>query len=358
MKLKGRESYDVKFICSDLFVKPERYGDIFLASWKVPKYKNASCVIGRPVFKDLEETCTASVLKLDPVFAAKQQPFVSGMSLYFDSACDIPRAAGEKLWKRVVKLDKADLVVIPVPKGIKYSQCCAMFINYRVGNIYIAEDAYNLGGDLSLGHSLEHFVNKSFDTAFLNSHSDSMTFFGDAVCEYIGPMVFYPDCDEFIFKVLDGTYDKIIFEDDLMTAIGESGEKFSKESIESLVNMLSSHDEDSVHLGMRTLAAMDYMHHPACALYILNKTHYNWENHSPFNSAVKFMLNSLNYSYATHVFEHVTPEEFDIIKDYYTEHVKECIGRSMNNFKNHTDMQIDYTFTVSLKPNSDEQNNI
>lgn len=281
-----------------------------------------------------------------PLFQERMYMPQKGETLFFDKACIIPRARCESQWKRTISLAKADVVVIPEPVRL-YSNVRAVYVNEDTQSVYIMSYPDQLHampvvgdplrvvfdqhqGTISNEYQTKEEIRQKVDPAL------------DAICIYVGPLVAYNERQQYILNVLDGLYPRIIYENQLLAALGTPEESFDAQFIESMMVMLNSNDKETVHHGMRILSNMDYGHYPSIARYILTETQRNWSAHKPFNNGVKFMLDHLgvNENDWWKPFKSVTPEEFSMAKELFEGIIRHEIESKLKSLQNATNMNI------------------
>ena len=169
----------------------------------------------------------------------------------------------------------------------------------------------------------------------------------NSMCVFVGKLFAYRQKDQWFFDVLDGVYPRVTQESTLLQLLGGEEEKFTPDFVEGLIELLNSKDHDSVHQGMRVLANMDYAHYPSVTKYILGRTEQNWGKHKPFNSAVRFMLNSLGRYYKP--FTSVTPEEFSIAHDILIAIIKDEINQCISSIRAGTNLMVDIDYSLGLR---------
>lgn len=281
-----------------------------------------------------------------PIFQEKIYMPQKGETLYFDKACIIPRARCESQWKRTISLAKADVVVIPEPVKL-FCRDRAVYVKEATQTVYIMDYPSSLTVAPVVGDTLQTAfdlhqgtINKDYhEKEEVRQKVDEAL---DAVCIYVGPLIAYNDRQQYILNVLDGLYPRIIYENQLLAALGSPEESFDAQFIESMKVMLESKDKETVHHGMRILSNMDYGHYPSIARYILTQTQSNWAGHKPFNNGVKFMLDHLGCGGNDwwQPFKSVTPEEFSIAKELFEDIIRHEIQNRLKSLQNSTNMHI------------------
>lgn len=281
-----------------------------------------------------------------PIFQEKLYMPQKGETLYFDKACIIPRAKCESQWKRTISLTKADVVVIPEPVRLSDSER-AVYVNEATQSVYIMSYPEQLGTLPVVGDPLRVIFDQHQGTISKDYHDKEEVRQRvdpalDAICIYVGPLVAYNERQQYILNVLDGLYPRIIYENQLLAALGSPEESFDVQFIESMKVMLNSNDKETVHHGLRILSNMDYGHYPSIARYILTETQRNWYSHKPFNNGIKFMLDHLGFSDTDwwKPFKEVTPEEFSIAKELFEAIIRDEIQSKLKSLQNATNMTI------------------
>lgn len=253
--------------------------------------------------------------------------------LYFDKRCTIPRIKCASIWKRTTKLSKADVIVVPSTTSIYKRNNCNVFLNPGHKTIYLIQ-ANDIGYLAKTGQTFFewHELNKHrVSSKNLNNQKniDAIKSIGSSVCIYSGDLYYTNIRNSYIFDIIDGNYTKIIPENKLIKLVDNKDDKFTKESIQSIIDLLSSSDKESVHQGMRILANLDYTHFPAVTSYILESSYRNWQKFKPFNSTVQFMLKSINWGLSS-LYLNITNEEIELIKDFIK---KDAIDSITSNIK-------------------------
>ncbi len=275
-----------------------------------------------------------------------------GQTLYFDKWCTIPRIKCASIWKRTTKLSKADVVVIPNIFYINKYRNVSVFLDSKSKTIYIVKE-YDARYSAKTGQTLFEWyeLNKHrASNANLSSQEniDAVRNIGSSVCIYTGDLYYTKNKYSFIFDVINGNYSKFISENKLMGLIDNEDNKFTKESIQSIIDLLSSSDKESVHQGMRILANLDYIHFPIVTSYILNRTRENWSKFNPFNSTVQFMLKNTKLKTFS-LYLDITNKEIELLKDFIIEEVVYTITNSIKHkycFQDKVDIKCEVDVTI------------
>lgn len=344
-------SYNTSFICG----KPYQMGDNDCIRTIDPKSTQQADIAG--------SRSKSSIAELSWVKNKFCIP-TEGQTLYFDRACTIPRIKCEGTWKRTIKPVKADVVVIPDIHSIQYYEQIALFINDQARHVvaYLISNNSNCPVPF-VGLTLDEFVTLNSSLISRTAKEDSanrenLRKLGDAQCAYVGSAFHYSPKEQCIFDVIDGLYPRIVYESTLLQLLNRDDEKFTPEFVEGLIELLNSKDQESVHQGMRVLASMDYAHYPSIAKYILRETSSNWNNFKPFNSSVKFMLDTLGHrTYGFYSpFKQVTREEFTLAYDIFKSIVKQNIDETLEQIQKETNMVLSCTYDFDLTYPEPEQN--
>lgn len=194
-------------------------------------------------------------------------------TLYFDKSCTFPRYKLQDTdFKRCIKLDKADYVIIPdlkkfrlydTPSSFKY-----MLIKDDIIYLY-SKDFYDYYDELKQGIS-------SNITHFLECYSKSSLITAVSIAlEYNKPLIYEADLDKIICKDL---------------------EKLDDESLMSIFEMISSQDETSIELGCKLLASYNVYDTKLASAMLLFLTQKNWiRNKGAKSVSFTSMLQNLKY---------------------------------------------------------------
>lgn len=169
----------------------------------------------------------------------KKEDINQSATLYFDKACTFPRyKLQDTNFKRCVKLDKADYIVIPkLPNTFAYSFKEFWTREFEHNNII-----YRCNSDID-------YLLNSIDREKYNPYIINNDDYVYADNKRIG---------EFIYNVLNNYNKPFIKEDDLDKLISKNNlEKLDYDSLISLYEMLNSTDQDSIELGCKLLTTFD-----------------------------------------------------------------------------------------------------
>lgn len=196
-------------------------------------------------------------------------------TLYFDKSCTFPRYKLEGTnFKRCIKIDKADYIIIP--KNFKYWNFNTSNYKYKIEEekrIYLfGQDAYDLIPDKS-EFNIELFEQTDY------VYADTR------------------DIGYLVHNILNVYNKPFILEEDLDRLISETHlEKLDTDTINSIYEMMSSKDADSVELGCKLLSSFNVFDKSLTTSLLLFLTQDNWFcNKGSKSVAFKSMLRSLHY---------------------------------------------------------------
>lgn len=355
----GYDGFSIQWLSGSYFNSQSRYGNykfdlVGTAPWQVREHYNFRMHDGSEAHRWLSTPRYGKEVTFADLDIIKQKLYVPspGDTLFFDKACTIPRIKCEGTWKRSIRIAKADTVVIPDNTPPIYSYDVALFLNTTRHTISILRDLDKSVVQPVVGQSFDewHELAKSaVNRESLNypSNQEAVRQIASSVCIFVGELFAYRQKDQWLFDVFDGIYPKITQEGTLLQLLGSEEERFTPDFVEGLIELLNSKDRDSVHQGMRVLANMDYTHYPSVTKYILQRTKSNWDKHKPYNSAVKFMLNSLGQYHNS--FTDVTPEEFFIAHDILVAITRDEINQHISRIRANTNLIVDIDYSLELR---------
>ncbi len=351
---KGFEGYDVLRINDGIWHSKTN-------SW-CPSFTHHLYLSGRSdtILRTVQNTpalhvlCSGSkAVKEDPVLSQQLYTFQKGDTLFFHKGCKIPKLNSDGNWKRAIKLDKAKAVVVPDIKRVTFMHDYAIFPFPETKTVYLMK-ADDPDREVNVGDTLGDVFNENGNTVyagFFHRYSEDLDVLGKLKCTYRGDITTYSPSDEYVFDILDGTYKTFIYEKDLTRSIGGEGKEFTLDIVNSIKDMLNSDDKESVHLGMRMLAGLDYAHHPAITRYILKETERGWDRFKPFNSAVAYMMSKDGVNFQgrwQEPFYEVMPEEFPLAKDIYISIVDDEMKSTLWSLNRATNMEVDCKFDINI----------
>lgn len=303
--------------------------------------------------------------------------------LYFDKSCDIPRKNITDLFKRTIKKDLADYIVIKdFDTNIRK---CYVFTNNNSKTVYIVykdTSRYNyslnktIHSELNLSkealNSIDPYTHVSIDNikAFealkesyitnLCNHSNS--YYALDWNDFMNSTLYYDgiiasDSSE---AALSCKFDNIpyITEKSLTNQIQTLNKHndLDEESILSIYKMLSK-DYDTRALALKTLAEYNYLDYPNTISYILGTTSNKWDSDAiKHSTSVKYMLrtiyqrDNIRYCYVLYK-DNIKQKDFDIliklIKDDIEKTLKDVLKKISNQYPF---MNVTYNPNLEFKP--------
>lgn len=209
-------------------------------------------------------------------------------TLYFDKGSSFPRLKLDGTdFKRCIKIDKADCIVIPKIKAtfLKFPGNYKYKIEQN-NIIYLLTE--NLKDDYPcLANLLEPYEGTS-GYYYANTKKEAET----------------------IYNVLANYNKPLIYEKELDSIISKDLEKLDQESVESVYDMLRSKDASSVELGCKLLSSFDVNECNLTTSILLFLTQDSWIVNKGSKSVLfKNMLNSINYpDYGYRIVDYVFKE--------------------------------------------------
>lgn len=279
--------------------------------------------------------------------------------LYLHPNCTIPRAKVTQKYTRTIKVDKADTCIVPKPKAYYNMHNIAIFLNKDTGKIYYAKGDYTWsinnkrqytlpldGQDIILGKKVKDYCPllvdaKVRDEKQYSDYNDTYTdgnwvSFLNASLIYYGNALFLNTTDMWLAEVMYNKLHNVVSEDTVIATLGTEENAFTPELYSSIMEMLSSKDEGSVALGLKSLAELDYNKYRNSIMHLLQKTSKYWNKNNMRNSStVKFMLKNLGmwetaYPRYTSTIE---PEDFNIMEPIIKKEIMEYFENGINFYK-------------------------
>lgn len=209
-------------------------------------------------------------------------------TLFFDKGSTFPRLKLDGTdFKRCIKLNKADYVVIPNIKANFVTFNDKYKYKIEKNNIVyllteIAKQDYPC-----LANLIEPFDDIS-GYFYTDTKKEAQTIYS-MLAEYNRPFIYEKELDAIISKDL---------------------EKLDKENVESIYDMLNSTDASSIELGCKLLSSFDVNEANLTTSILLFLTQDHWIQNKGSNSVLfKNMLNSINYpEYGYRVIDYVFKE--------------------------------------------------
>ena len=198
--------------------------------------------------------------------------------LYFDKSSEFPRMKLQNTkFKRCIKLDKADYIVIGKSNNTLTKTNAIL---YEDGNRYIFvrnSDIYAIAGNTQID-----FVIRAR--------------FPNAIRIYSGIITDYYTEDKYKIAYTDGTYTKpFIYDSDLNKAVDKSFDTISDEDLQAVIGLLSSPDVATVNLGLQMLAGFNVSSCPGLINFILH-SYPRWKGCYKSTTITDNLLRELNVS--------------------------------------------------------------
>lgn len=301
--------------------------------------------------------------------------------VYLHPDCTIPRAKVTQKYTKVLKVDKANICVVPTLKRKINTENIAIFINRNRNKIYISDNILDFDKDKILFITAEKCANFSLGSRILDInpslldtlieekpyYDDINTFsisnwkdFLESSLIYYGPVIYLYTKESWIIDVLYNKLHNIITEDKLLFTLGDFTNEFTKETYDNLREMLNSSDSTVVGLGLKAVAEMDYERYKNTTIHLLANSNSNWHrNNMRFSSSVKYMLKYLGLwnSYIEHYFYTTTQEDFDLMQKVVNAYFQKKIENARRNFNTKFPFaKLDLIYQFELYPRLDNKN--
>lgn len=279
--------------------------------------------------------------------------------LYFHPNCTIPRAKVAQKYTRTIKVDKADTCIVPKPKAYYNMHSIALFLNKDTGKVYYVKGGYTWninnkrhyvspldGQEIILGKKVRDYCpllvgvkvrNEQQYSDYNDTYTDdNWISFLNASLIYCGNALFLPNRDMWLAEVMYKKLHNVVSEDKVIATLGTEENAFTSELYSSIMDMLSSTDKDSVGLGLKTLAELDYEKYRNSIMHLLYKTSKYWTNsNTKDSSTVKFMLKHLKMwetAYPRYS-KTIEPEDYNIMEPIIKKEIMEYFENGINFYK-------------------------
>ena len=260
-------------------------------------------------------------------------------SVYITPNCKMSRSQITNKYKKTLNPWLADAIIIPELDTKTQNKChllsnVAVFINELHKTVYIIEiDSKDTTMLLTLkenvGKSLRSIINENQQPWY----DPSATY--DSTLEFFGRALSIPSSESWICDILTGIIpnNKLLYESTLAKSLGSADNKFTADSISNIIDLLSSSESETISVGLKALANMDYNNFPNIAIYILRNNYCNWVNNKARHSvAVKYMLNILKCDKGYPSFNNTTTdEEYAILYPFIKNTVDSNCVKSISN---------------------------
>lgn len=306
--------------------------------------------------------------------------------LYIHSNCTLPRAKITQKYKRVLKPDAAHICVVPTITHTYRTYQMAIFANREANKVFIIQMGYrwSQGRKIIVGNDISYFATGSKitdinpnilkysfpETEYYKARASSQprlyTYKNwvdllDSSLVYYGPVLIAKSQDRWVGECMYNKMHDIISETALLSSLEDKGNDFSKEIYDNIVDMLNSRDLDTIGLGLRAIAELNYKKYYNTTLYLLNNAPERWRD-SPikYNVSVKYMLKYLgiwNYRLEKYATE-TTQEDFDmmnsILLNDFNNRNKNLIAEFQRKYPF---VEVDFSSTLHLTPKLTTENN-
>lgn len=245
------------------------------------------------------------------------QVLIGANKVYVHSSCTIPRTSLTTKYKRCLNAVTADVIVIPnnSTREVELWENTAVFINEEAERIYIC----NLFTDSTSGTLIKNarYNTKLIDLVPPVSHEKLDDSIKNARLTYYGPTVAFNSKSMFLLDYIIGLLpkEKIVFQDTIMASLGDTNNVPTFENMVSISEMLSSQSVEVIDLGLKTLAALDYMRYPQSVKTILMHSMAWRDSPARGSTAVKYMLKELDcYSgyYIGYKERYISQEDYNL----------------------------------------------
>ena len=307
--------------------------------------------------------------------------------LYVHSNCTLPRAKITQKYKRVLKPDAAHICVVPTITHSYRIYKMAIFANREANKVFIIQMGFrwSQGQKIVIGNDISYFAtgskitdinpnirNYSFpETDYLKMRASSQPRLYnyknwldllDSSLVYYGPVLITKPQDRWVSDCMYNKMHDIISETTLLSSLEDNkGNDFCKEIYDNIVDMLNSKDLDTIGLGLRAIAELNYKKYYNTTLYLLNNAPARWRD-SPikYNVSVKYMLKYLgvwNYRSEKYTTE-TTQEDFDMMNSILLNEINKMNNNIITEFqRKYPFTEVDFSSTIHLTPKLISENN-
>lgn len=244
-------------------------------------------------------------------------------TLYFDKSSEFPRMKLQNTkFKRCVKLDKADYIVVSKDIG------CSDYT--RKGSLFEWRGKYILVEDYA----------KSELSRYGNPDQVVLKAFPDSKKVYDGTITDYTLKGQYPILYTTGEYTKpFIYDDDLNKIVDKSFDGITDEDLITVAGMLKSPDNDTVNLGLQMLAGFNVSSCPGLVTFIL-QSYPRWTQCYKSTVLTDNLLNTLKINrypvspklLLTEVINKSTPEEYSRLLKFIDGVLKDNLNAWINNF--------------------------
>ena len=304
--------------------------------------------------------------------------FTFNDKVYFHPNCTIPRAKVTQKYTRVLKPEKADVCVVPELKRELNTENISIFINKSKCRIFILINQSYWNNNKISKHTSDKCSNFPLESSILDinpylkdSFIKNSAYYGyrdtspyinteewedflGSILLYYGPILSLDKKETWIADLLYNNLHDVITEDRILDTLGDSTNKFTKETYDSFKEMLNSSDNSVIALGLKAIAEMDYKTYHNTVVHLLysnSKWFYNGIKQNS-GSSVKYMLNYLGLwrNVLDKYTKTITQEDFDLMQEVAVSTFKEKVEDLKKSFKLEfpfTNLELSYQFKIS-----------
>lgn len=194
--------------------------------------------------------------------------------LYFSPSTSFPRfKIKDTEFKRTIKVDKADCVVIPEVKYIETEGTFEIYKDVLDDGTEIYRAICQSYFEKNLGFKGQEWYNRTTGNTLVEKLKNSNILTKNATLVYTGTPVC---CASNLTDAIEGimsNYPKVILDTELDKYLNKSLAPIDEETIISLNDMLSSPDAASVELGIKILQTLDVTSNPMSVIMLIGLNH-------------------------------------------------------------------------------------
>lgn len=233
----------------------------------------------------------------EKLFKTNPDKLQKDLKTYVYKESILPREFVSRFNKRVIKKESAEIFVIPTDLSIYIRTCYTCYVFVNESNHVLLVSSYDF--EYSVGDKLSKFTTKDKTDLDLDSYT----------CIYIGSCDLF-DKPEFIDELYDGLFDNkvIVHENEFIKWVHENTtEEDTLETLRAIRDLLKSLDNETVKLGFKTLASINYTQYPISAKFITINS-----NHTNCGNSVTIMMRILNNLGSTYN-KNITSKDWELL---------------------------------------------
>lgn len=251
----------------------------------------------------IDKNCHRTIVGVDGNFNIPTDPnsLTAHQSVFIYKESTIPREVLADNFKRVIKKEKADVVVIPnnYVKGRSWSDCNAVFTKDDSAVVLVAYDPFD---SINVG---DPFPTKKWKTY------SGRDYFPDNLKDYklAYKGYYFSELEPVICDIVDGSLDgKILVTDYEFNKFAKSllDDEGYLDLFYSIMELVKSTDTDSVFLGYKMLAGLDYSKYIRSAEFLIQ--YGNSCGRNP-GTAINFMIDFIQKN---KIRDKITAEDWEI----------------------------------------------